>query len=171
MRVKCATCGLFDCDLSQIDAEIQNAIEEIRKAHGVPPHILGKKPEEEGVDISEFIPDDSPPLPEGEWWRTPNPDGPIADLDDNLHYTAGVPDEIIPPPEPVAPEGVTLHFKNGRSQKVELVYIGVSDNPGGQGPLHTWEVTTHPNYQDVARIEIEMMPPMTQIHIGGPGGP
>jgi hypothetical protein len=108
-------------------------------------------------------PDESPPIPDEAWG--PRPES-VADAEDNLIYTVEVDRFAGAAPEPIAPTGVVIHFTNGKSQKVELVYTGL-DLHG----IHIWEVTSHPTFGDVERVTIDVMPPRTMVHIGGPGGP
>ena len=85
-----------------------------------------------------------------------------ADDDNNLIFDAetdGTIWEVTPP----APTGVVIHYRSGQQQKVELVWVGT--NLEG---IHVWEVTTKPHFDDVERVTIGVMPPYTQIRIGGP---
>ena len=127
-------------------AEIKNALDRIIENHA--PDLR-----DQGVPIEEYIPDEERGI--SDWFD--------AQTEENLIYSV----EVIPVTEPVAPEGVVIHYRSGRSQKVEMVYIGIDEEDG----LHTWEVTTHPQYRDVARVEVRTMPRGSKIHLGGPGGP
>lgn len=119
---------------------------------------VGEFLKNQGVPIEEHLPDEALPGP-----RLDS----VEDAEANLIYSVeGVRAEPDPIPEPIPPKGVVLHFTNGQTQKVELVYTGLDLNG-----IHIWEVTTHPRFADVEKITIEGLPPMTQIHMGGPGGP
>ena len=132
-----------------LDAEIKNALDAALN---------------EGTPIEGYLIDESPVEIPDEAWGGPRQSA-IDDAEDNLIFSVEVV-EAEPDPEPVPPTGVVVHFTNGESQKVELVYTGVDDRG-----LHTWEVTTRPRFREVDRVTVEVMPPMTQIHMGGPGGP
>jgi hypothetical protein len=90
-----------------------------------------------------------------EWAGIPNPAP-----DEGEHITVSMVD-----PEPVVPEGVVIRYFDGSKVTVELVYGGIDPEDG----LHCWMVTTTPRLGAIARVEVEMMPPLTKVQIGGRG--